>query len=160
MTRLGVGRIAGSENKAHGEMASLFAQPYISPPDFDTVEFLSKKEILLVHQSTVNEYDRCQQINTTARQEIPPQQVGAGCMRMMNNALWIPERVIKLQLRLCVEAHCRSAGHRACEATLGAIKTYVVCTTMVKEVKVFVQNCLHCVLTILGEKCHARWVRS
>jgi hypothetical protein len=29
-------------------MASLFAQPYISPPDYDTEEFLSKKEILLV----------------------------------------------------------------------------------------------------------------
>jgi hypothetical protein len=37
-----VGWIAGSENKAHGKMASLFAQPYISPPDYDTVEFPSK----------------------------------------------------------------------------------------------------------------------
>jgi hypothetical protein len=42
-----VGWIAGSENKAHGKMASLFAQPYVSPPDYDTVEFLSMKEILL-----------------------------------------------------------------------------------------------------------------
>jgi hypothetical protein len=87
MTRWGVGWIAGSENKAHGKMASLFAQPYISPPDFDTVEFPSKKEILLVQQSTVNEYERCQQSNATARQEVPPQQVDAGGMRMMNNAL-------------------------------------------------------------------------
>jgi hypothetical protein len=44
---------------------------------------------------------------------------------MMNNALWIPERAVELQLRLCVEAHCRSAGHRAHEATLGAIKENV-----------------------------------
>jgi hypothetical protein len=28
-------------------MASLFAQQYISPSDYDTVEFSSKKEILM-----------------------------------------------------------------------------------------------------------------
>jgi hypothetical protein len=46
MTRWGVGWIAGSEHKAHGKMAGLFAQPYISPPNYDTVEVPSKKEIL------------------------------------------------------------------------------------------------------------------
>jgi hypothetical protein len=60
MTRWEVGWIAGSENRAHGKLASLFAQPYISPPDYDTVEFPSKKDILLVQQSSVNEYERCQ----------------------------------------------------------------------------------------------------
>jgi hypothetical protein len=58
MTRWGVGWVAGSENKAHGKIASLFAQPYISPPDYGTVEFPSKKEILLVQQSAVDEYER------------------------------------------------------------------------------------------------------
>jgi Integrase core domain/Integrase zinc binding domain len=71
---------------------------------------------------------------------------------MMDNALWIPERAVELQLRLCVEAHCRSAGYRAYEATLGAIKEYVAWTTMAKDVKVFVQNWLHCVATIPGDK--------
>jgi hypothetical protein len=98
-------------------MASLFAQPYISTPDYDTVEFPSKKVIILVQQSAVDEYERYQQISETARHEVPPQQVDAGSMRMMNNAIWIPERAVELQLRLCVEAHCRSAGHRAYEAT-------------------------------------------
>jgi hypothetical protein len=87
MTRWGVGWEAGSENKAHGKMASLFAKPYISPPDYDTVEFLSKKEILPVQQSAFDEYERCQQSNAAARQEVSPQQVDAGGMRMMNNAL-------------------------------------------------------------------------
>jgi RNase H-like domain found in reverse transcriptase len=59
MTRWGVGLVAGSENKAHGKMASLFAQPYISPPDYDTVEFSSKKDIILAQQSAVAEYERC-----------------------------------------------------------------------------------------------------
>jgi Integrase zinc binding domain len=90
--------------------------------------------------------------NATARQEGPPQQFEASGMRVVNNALWIPERAVKLQLRLCVEAHCRSAGHRAYTATLGAIKEYVAWTTMAKDVKVFVQNCLHCVATIPGVK--------
>jgi hypothetical protein len=152
MTRCGVGLIAGSENKAHGKMASLFAQPYISSPDNGTLEFPSKKEILLEQQSAVNEYERCQQSSTTARQEVQPQQVDAGGMRMMNNALWIAERAVDLQLCLCVEAHYRSAGHRAYEATLGAIKEYVTWTTMAKDVKVFVQNCLHCVATLPGDK--------
>jgi hypothetical protein len=78
MTRWRVGWIAGSENKAHGKMASLFAQPYISPPDYDTVEFPSKKEILLVQQSAFDEYERCQQGSAMARQEARPQQVDAG----------------------------------------------------------------------------------
>jgi hypothetical protein len=70
MTRRGVGRIGGSEKKAHGKMASLFAQPYISPPYYDTVVFSSNKEILLVQQSAFNEYERCQQSNTAALQEV------------------------------------------------------------------------------------------
>jgi hypothetical protein len=41
------------------KMAILFAQPYISPLDYATVEFLSMKEMLLVQQSAVNEYERC-----------------------------------------------------------------------------------------------------
>jgi hypothetical protein len=124
ITRWGVGWVAGSENKAHGKMASLFAHPYISPPDYDTVEFPSKRDILLVQQSSVDKYECCQQSNATAGQEVPPQQFDAGGMRMMNNALWIPEHAVELQLRLCVEAHCLSAGHRAYEVTLGAIEEY------------------------------------
>jgi Integrase zinc binding domain len=115
------------------------------------VEFPSKKEILLVQHSAVDEYERCQQGSAMAWQEVPPQQVDAGGMRVMNNALWIPERAFELQLRLCVEAHCRSARHRAYKATLGAIKEYVAWTTMANDVKVFVQNCLHCVATIPGD---------
>jgi Integrase zinc binding domain len=152
MTRWGVGWVAGSENKAHGKMASLFAQPYLSLPYNDTVEFTSKRIIILVQQSAVDENERCQQGSAMARQDEPPQQVDAGGMRMMNNSLWIPERAVELQLRLCVEAHYRSAGHRAYEATLGAIKEYVSWTTIAKDDKVFVQNCLHCVATIHGDK--------
>jgi Integrase zinc binding domain len=51
-----------------------------------------------------------------------------------------------------VEAHCRSEGHRAYERTLDAIKEYVAWTTMAKDVNAFVQNCLHCVATIPGDK--------
>jgi hypothetical protein len=132
MKRWGVGWIADSEHKTYGKMASLFSQPFKSPPDYDTVEFPSKKEILLVQQSAVNEYERCEQSNATARQEVPPQQGDAGGMRMMSNAQWIPERAVELQLRLCVEAHCRSAGHRANEAKTGAIKVYVALTTVIE----------------------------
>jgi hypothetical protein len=130
------------------------------PARLRTVEFPSKKEILLAQQSAVNEYEWYLQGNATAWQEGRPQQVDSGGMRMMNNALWIPEPAVELQLRLCVEAHCRSEGHRVYEATFGAIKEYLVCMTMAKDVKVFVQNCLHCVATIHEDKCHAHWVCS
>jgi hypothetical protein len=115
-------------------------------------EVTSKKDILLVQQSAVYEYERFQQGNAMARQELPPQKVGASGMKMMNNALWIPERAVELQLRLCVEARCRSAGHRAHKTTLGAIKEYMAWITMAKDVKVFVQNCLHCVATMPEDK--------
>jgi hypothetical protein len=49
--------------------------------------FRRKKEILLLQQSVVNVYELCQQGNATARQEVPPQKVEVGGMRMMNNAL-------------------------------------------------------------------------
>jgi hypothetical protein len=70
----------------------------------------------------------------------------------MNNALRIPERAVELQLHLSVEARCPSGGLRAYEATLDAIMAYVACMTMSRDVKVFVQNCLHCVATIPGNK--------
>jgi hypothetical protein len=51
------------------------------------VEFPSKKETLLAQQSAVNKYERCQHSNAIACQEVPPQQVDAGGMSMMNNTL-------------------------------------------------------------------------
>jgi hypothetical protein len=33
-----------------------FSLPFISPPDYDTVEFTSKKEILLAQKCASNEY--------------------------------------------------------------------------------------------------------
>jgi Integrase zinc binding domain len=71
---------------------------------------------------------------------------------MMNNVLWIPKNSIELQLRLCVEAHCCSVGHKAYEATLSEIKDYMAWIAMPKNVKVFVQNCLRCVATISRDK--------
>jgi hypothetical protein len=87
VTRWVVRWVAGSEHKAHRKMASQFAQPYITPPDHDTVDFPSKKENLPVQQSAVDECELCLQSSAMARQEVPPQQVDAGGMRMMNNAL-------------------------------------------------------------------------
>jgi hypothetical protein len=102
--------------KAHGKMASRFAQPSITPPDYDTVEFPSKKDILMAQLSAVQQYDQIQLDKATARREERPQQFNVGDMRMMNNALWIPERAVDLQLSLCVEEHCRSIGNRAYES--------------------------------------------
>jgi hypothetical protein len=141
-------------------MASLFSQPYITPSDYDTVEFPSKKEIMLAQSSAAQENERSLLRKANASREEPQQHVDAGGMIMMNNAVWIPERAVELQLRLYEEAHCFSAGHRAYEATLGAIKACVAWATMAKDVKVFVQSCLHCVATITGDKMPRLLVRS
>jgi hypothetical protein len=106
---------------------------------------------VLAQTSAVKECERGQHGKATARREEPPQQADAIGMGMEKNALWILELAVELQLSLCVEAHCRSAGRRAYEATLGAIKEYVAWTTMEGDVKVFVQNCLHSVATIPGD---------
>jgi hypothetical protein len=68
-------------------MDRVFAQPYITSADYDTVEFPSKKEILLTQKSAVQEYERSQQSKMTARREETPQKVDAGGMRMMKNTL-------------------------------------------------------------------------
>jgi hypothetical protein len=159
MTRCGVGWIAGREYKAHGKMASLLAQPYISPPDYDLAEVPSTKKILHVQQSAVDEYERCQQRNATARQEVPPQQFDAGGMTMMNNALWIPERAVELQLRLWRHtaalqdterskrrlAQSKSMWHGQRWPRMSRFLCRTVCTVS---------------LLFLETKCHARRVRS
>jgi hypothetical protein len=91
-----------------------------------------------------------------ARQEEPPQQVDAGGMGMIKNALWIPERGVELQLRLCVEAHCRSAGHRAYEATLGAIKEYVYGQRWPRMSRSLCRTVCTVSLLFVETKCHAR----
>jgi hypothetical protein len=75
--------------------------------------------------SAIKEYERIQHGKSTACREESPQKVDAAGMRMMKNALWISDHAVDLQLHLCVKAHCRYAGHRAYEATLGVIKEYV-----------------------------------
>jgi hypothetical protein len=58
MTRWGVRRIADSDRKAHGKMASLIAQRYNIPPDFDEFEFPSRNTILFTQKSVPQEYER------------------------------------------------------------------------------------------------------
>jgi hypothetical protein len=66
MTRLGVVLIAGSEHKSHGKMASIFAQPDTTPPDYTMVESPSNKTIMLTHKSAVQEYEIKQRGKATA----------------------------------------------------------------------------------------------
>jgi Integrase zinc binding domain len=144
--------IAGSEHKVYGKVASLFSQPYVTPPGNDTAELSPQQIILLAQSSAIQEFERGKHSKVTACRDEPRQQVRASDMRMMKNALWIPERAIGLQLHLFVETHCRFAGHRAHEATLGTVKDYVAWAIMTKYVKVFVKICLHCVATVPRDK--------
>jgi hypothetical protein len=96
-------------------MASLFVWPYISPHNVDTAEFPSKKEILLAQMNAVNEYEQIQLDKATNRRVESLQQVDAGGMRMIQCTMGSRpcSKATATQLRLCMEAQCRSAGHRA-----------------------------------------------
>jgi hypothetical protein len=80
------------------------------------------QNILLARMNEVQGYERKLNFKATTHGEEPPQKVEAGGMRMIKNALWIPEHAIELQLRLCIEAHHRFAVHRVREATIRSIK--------------------------------------
>jgi Integrase core domain/Integrase zinc binding domain len=88
----------------------------------------------------------------TSNAEEPPVKVGTRGVRMVGDSMWVPAKAVDLQLSLCVEAHCGAGGHRGYKETLIAIKEYVTWVDMEKDVKVFVQNRMHCVSSASGEK--------
>jgi Integrase zinc binding domain len=165
MTRWGVGWIAGSESKARSKLASPFAQPYFSPPDDDRPEFPAKQEILWAQKNAVAEYNRRKQAiangeKIVALNEEPPVNIGSRGLRMIDGAIWVPEKAVDLQLRMCVETHFEAGGHRGFQATYGAVNTYVQWINMAKDIKVFVQICLHCVASASGERLLTHWVHK
>jgi hypothetical protein len=113
-----------------------------------------------VQQSGVNEYERCKQSNATARPEEPPQQVYAGGMRMINNALWIPEHAVELQLRLCVEAHCALQDTEHTKRRFAQSRSMWHGQRWRKMSRSLCRTVCSVSLLFLETKCHARWVRS
>jgi hypothetical protein len=75
--------IAGSEHKVYGKVASLFSQPYVTPPGNDTAELSPQQIILLAQSSAIQEFERGKHSKVTACRDEPRQQVRASDMRMM-----------------------------------------------------------------------------
>ncbi|CAB1109830.1 unnamed protein product [Ectocarpus sp. CCAP 1310/34] len=77
-----------------------------------------------------------------------------GLFRVMidgRKVLWIPDTARDMQLRLMLCAHMKEAGHRGVTATMHRLREYCCWSTMDRDVKEFVQQCLHCMDSKSGE---------
>jgi hypothetical protein len=52
-------------------------------------------------------------------------------------AVWIPSTAIDMRLRICVAAHCGSAGHRRKSVTIANMESHVRWSTMANDVSSF-----------------------
>ena len=80
------------------------------------------------------------------------QTVSHGLLANNDGAIWIPSADSPLQLRICIIAHCGPAGHRRIAATYSAIKKRFFWKGMRSDVSVFCNTCLHCKLTVNGQR--------
>jgi Integrase zinc binding domain len=83
--------------------------------------------------------------------EAPATQGQHGLRVYDDGAVWIPSTDIDIQLRMCVSAHCDSAGHRRKSATLANMEPHVRWPTMAIDVQQFLEKCLLCKATESGE---------
>jgi hypothetical protein len=83
--------------------------------------------------------------------------------RTIESKLWIPISDKALQIRLCIVAHCGTAGHRGYDATLLALEEVVYWKSIKHDLKRFINDCYHCIVTSgpfrtprpLGEAIHS-----
>jgi RNase H-like domain found in reverse transcriptase/Integrase zinc binding domain len=68
-----------------------------------------------------------------------------------DGAIWISQNATNLQLRICVAAHCGSAGHRGIKATLAKIEPKVRWDSLKADVDTFMKSCLLCKVSASGD---------
>lgn len=64
--------------------------------------------------------------------------------------IWIPKKSVEIQLKLLVAAHCGVFGHRGIETTFNALREQYIWDSMEEDVKVFVRDCIHCLVAKIG----------
>ena len=70
----------------------------------------------------------------------------------IGSRVWIPDDASDIQIRLLVAAHCGAACHRSIQSTLHALKEGYIWTNMEADTKVFVKNCIHCLVAKAGSR--------
>jgi Integrase zinc binding domain len=84
--------------------------------------------------------------------EVPPKKRGAnGLLVNEQGKIWIPTNAVRMQVRLCVIAHCGRGGHRGHQVTLSTMQDHYYWNGMSKDIKVFVGSCFHCIASAPGE---------
>ncbi len=66
------------------------------------------------------------------------------CYATAAQRIWIPDDEVDLQQRLLVIAHAGHGGHRRQDATFTTLEAVFTWSAMKEDVKVFVNQCLHC----------------
>jgi len=66
--------------------------------------------------------------------------------------IWIPQQDVQLQMKLLVISHCGQNGHRGSTATINILSENYWWNTMTNDCKVFVQNCIHCIMSYTGQR--------
>ncbi|OWZ24452.1 Retrotransposon protein [Phytophthora megakarya] len=86
------------------------------------------------------------QLNSTFRGRRPPPGVNRDTLSAWcgeGGRIWLSASASDLQLRICIVGNFGVAGHRSIEVTLAIIRENFVLSTLLKDVKLFVNRCLH-----------------
>lgn len=68
-----------------------------------------------------------------------------------NGKIWIPEDCEELKLKIMVISHTSSMGHRGIDATRSIISESFWWETLEKDLRNFIKNCLHCIVSRTGD---------
>lgn len=94
-------------------------------------------------------------------QERPKQQNRKGASRAtldedgfvrINQKMWVPDDANKLKLRIIIEGHCGSAGHRRKDAVENIVCGDFEWRDIKRDVREFAKECPHCIVSKTGRR--------
>jgi len=88
----------------------------------------------------------------SSKEKPPNGYVKNGAVWEKNGIYWIPCNASSLQLSIIVAAHTGISGHRGSDATISIIKEKFFWKRMGDDVRTFVKQCFHCIVTRTGKK--------
>ena len=69
----------------------------------------------------------------------------------VHDVIWIPEDDLDTKVKLLVLSHCGASGHRGVEATASILKENFTWKFMDEDVREFVGQCIHCLVSRTGD---------
>jgi hypothetical protein len=129
----------GKRVSATNVLGAFFQAPFqvaASPPELPSLQ-----DILIEQKMAMKRH----------KDAAPTAQGPNGLLVFDDGAIWIAQNATDLQLRICVAAHCGSAGHRGTKATLAKIEPKVRWDSLNEDVDTFMKSCLLCKVSASGD---------